>query len=60
MLQITWVDQYHYDESVAIKPIAQWCPRWVATLQTHCESLAILVVVVPFDDPTSIYLFYFT
>jgi homeobox-leucine zipper protein len=30
--------------------------RWVATLQRHCESLAILMVAAPSDDPTGIYI----
>ncbi|KAK2451406.1 homeobox-leucine zipper protein ANTHOCYANINLESS [Trifolium repens] len=62
MCKITWVDHSQYDESVVHQTyrtmvssgLAFGAQRWVATLQRHCESLAILMAAAPSDDPTVI------
>ncbi|WJX25545.1 hypothetical protein P8452_14574 [Trifolium repens] len=62
LCKITWVDHSQYDESVVHQTyrtmvssgLAFGAQRWVATLQRHCESLAILMAAAPSDDPTVI------
>ncbi|WJX71419.1 hypothetical protein P8452_55415 [Trifolium repens] len=62
LCKITWVDHSQYDESAVHQTyrtmvssgLAFGAHRWVATLQRHCESLAILMVAAPSDDPTVI------
>ncbi|MCI28123.1 homeobox-leucine zipper protein ANTHOCYANINLESS 2-like, partial [Trifolium medium] len=65
---ITCVDHSQYDESAVhqiFRPmvnsgIAFGAHRWVATLQRHCESLAILMSPVPSDESAGMQLCYFT
>ncbi|GAU44802.1 hypothetical protein TSUD_291950 [Trifolium subterraneum] len=62
LCKITWVDHSQYDETAVHQTCRQLvnsgfafgAHRWVATLQRHCEALAILMSSVPADDPSAI------
>jgi homeobox-leucine zipper protein len=68
ILQITWVDHSQYDESAVhqiYQPlvnsgIAFGAYRWLATLQRHCESRAILMAAVLSADPEGMQFCHFT